>query len=408
MKKIIIALCFLLLSLPLALFAQHKVVTGMVKDVAGGLPGVTIKEKGYTANGQAADANGKFKITLLGTSNTLIFQMIGFDTREVKITGDKPVEVILQPASHSIDEVVVVGLGKKPRVTNTGAVSSISGGEIRYIPTANVQNTLAGRLPGFFSQQRSGQPGKDASDFFIRGVSSLNSGGNQPLIIVDDIEYTYAQLSQINVNEIENISILKDASTTAIYGVKGANGVLIVTTRRGTLGAPKVNLRVETGYQTPVRKPQFLGSYQTALLNNEAISNDGSGAILQPFTPADLEYFRTGDDPYGHPDVNWFEAIFKNNSLQQNANLDISGGTTRVKYFISGGALNQEGGLKNFSNPQSQVNSNYFFHRFNFRSNLDVQTTKTLNLRLDVTGRFSELNQPYASNVTGEIYDFRL
>src|SRR6202012_2113975 len=151
----------------------------------------------------------------------------------------------------------------------------INAADVREVPTANVQNTLAGRLPGFFSQQTSGQPGKDASDFFIRGVSSLNANGNQPLIIVDDIQYTYDQLQQINVNEIESITILKDASTTAIYGIKGANGVLVVTTRRGVAGKPKFDVRIEGGGQAPVRTPKFLDAYESAMLVNEGEKNDG-------------------------------------------------------------------------------------------------------------------------------------
>ncbi|RZM00286.1 MAG: hypothetical protein EOO88_58840, partial [Pedobacter sp.] len=176
------------------------------------------------------------------------------------------------------------------------------------VPTSSVQNTLQGRLPGFFAQQRSGQPGRDASDFYIRGISSLNPDGNRPLIIVDDIEFTYEQLSQINVNEIENISILKDAATTAVYGIKGANGVLVVQTRRGAVGPPKVNLRVETGIQNPSRTPKFANAYETAVLRNEALSNDG---LPPDLTPTDLTLFQNGSDPYGHPDINWYEKIFK-------------------------------------------------------------------------------------------------
>src|SRR5690606_12263044 len=150
---------------------------------------------------------------------------------------------------------------------------------------------LAGRVPGFFCQQRSGQPGRDASDFFIRGVSSLNADGNKPLIIVDDIEYNNSQVAQKIVNEIESISILKDASTTAIYGIKGANGVLIVKARRGQLGDPKISVRAEGGMQTAVKRPTFLNAYQTAILRNEALSNDG---LPPQFSNSDIELFRTG------------------------------------------------------------------------------------------------------------------
>ena len=191
---------------------------------------------------------------------------------------------------------MVVAYGKAKRITMTGAVSGIQAREIRNVPTSSLQNALTGKLPGFFSQQQSGQPGKDASDFFIRGVSSLNNDGNKPLIIVDDVQYTYEQLSQINVNEIESISILKDASTTAIYGIKGANGVLVVKTRRGEQGKPQINVRLEGGMQIPVRTPKFLDSYNTAILVNEAYENDGMPRL---FSKADVMAFRDHTDPYG-------------------------------------------------------------------------------------------------------------
>ncbi|RYY25959.1 MAG: TonB-dependent receptor, partial [Sphingobacteriaceae bacterium] len=367
-------------------------------------PGASVIEKGQTTNGVVTDANGKFTLTLRGQSNTVVVRFVGYTVQEVRITSSKAVDITLQTASNGLDEVSVVAYGTKKRITNTGSVSSINAAEIRTVPTANVQNTLAGRLPGFFSQQSSGQPGRDASDFFIRGVSSLNPAGNQPLIIVDDIQYSYDQLQQINVNEIENISILKDASSTAIYGIKGANGVLVVTTRRGKSGSPQVNLRVENGLQAPTKTPRFLDSYNAAQLVNEAQRNDG---LQQSFTQQDLNLFQNGTDPYGHPYVNWYEKIFKKYSYQANTNLDISGGTQGLKYFISGGALKQTGLIRDFADPQSLVNTNYYFNRYNFRSNLDLTATKNLTLRLDVSTRFSDLNQPYNQNAVGEVYNFR-
>src|SRR5690606_22540987 len=262
-------------------------------------------------------------------------------------------------------EVVVIGFGTTKKLTNTGAVSSIKGAEIRNVPTPSVQNALTGRLPGFVSVQRSGQPGRDASDFYIRGVSSLNSDGNQPLIIVDDIEYTYEQLSQINVNEIESISILKDASTTAVFGIKGANGVLVVKTRRGESGTPRINFRAESGMQSPVTRLNFLNAYESALLWNEAIANTDGDNTNQPFSDASLERFLLGDDPYGHPDINWYERIFKPVSFQYNTNVDISGGSESIRYFISGGAFSQDGNLYTFSNEGDQINNNYYYRRYN-------------------------------------------
>ncbi len=400
MKRLsIILLC---LCATIFAFGQDITVTGKVTDNETGdeLIGVTVKVKGAN-NAVVTDIDGKFSINARN-GQTLTFSYVGYKDAEHKITGTT-MNVVMQAEQSDLNEVVVVGYGNAKRITLTGAVSAINGKELQKVPVSSVQNALSGKLPGFFSQQRSGQPGKDASDFFIRGVSSLNSDGNKPLIIVDDVEYTYEQLSQINVNEIESISILKDASTTAIYGIKGANGVLVVKTRRGVDGKPRINLRVESGMQMPVRTPKFLNSFETATLVNEAYANDG----LQPqFTQTDLDHFMTGDSPYTHPDVNWYDEIFKSTAQQSNANVDISGGSDRLKYFVSVGYFTQNGLVKDFGAANNDVNSNYMYRRFNYRSNLDFQVTKNLSMRLDVTSRFMNINEPYGINATGEIYNF--
>ncbi len=396
-------LLLLLSAMSLPSLAQQKIISGTVKDLNGVLPGASVSEKGVPTNGVIVDPDGRFKLTLKGRSNVVIVKLIGFTNQEIDVAGTPVIDVVLQPSTQGLDEVVVVGFTQTRRITNTGAVSGITGSEIRNVPTANVQNTLMGKLPGFVSQQRSGQPGRDASDFFIRGVSSLNSEGNKPLIIVDDIEYSYDQLQQINVNEIESISILKDASTTAIYGIKGANGVLVVATRRGKSGRPQVNVRAESGLQAPVKAPKLLDAYNTATLVNEAYKNDG---LTPLFTADDLELFRNGKDPYGHPNINWYETVFKKYAQQANTNIDISGGTEAVKYFISGGFLTQNGLVKDFSDPRNEVNTNYFFRRYNFRSNLDMRANKTLTLRLDLTARFGDINEPHEANVVSEVYNF--
>ena len=406
MKKILTSLLVLVFLLPALVWgqAQQRVVTGIVKDANGPLAGATVTEKGQPANAAAADERGRFRIVLRGGSNTLIVSYLNYQKQEVAVRKEvKEVEVVMQQSAAGMDEAIVVGFGKKKRITNTGAVSMINADEIRDIPTSSVQNALSGKMPGFITVQRSGQPGRDASDFFIRGVSSLNPDGNKPLIVVDDIEYTYEQLSQINVNEIQSITILKDASTTAIYGIKGANGVLVVTTRRGAAGKPHFNVRGELGGQSPVRTPKFLDSYHTAVLVNEAYANDG---INPRFSQTDLDLFKSGKDPYGHPNVNWYKAIMNPYSLQANANLDISGGSQAVKYFISGGAFTQDGTIRNFSTNSDGVNSNYFYRRYNVRTNLDIQATRNLSLRLDGTARFGDINQPFATNAIGEIYNF--
>jgi len=406
MRKLILFFLVIFSMLPALLYAQHKVVSGVVRDDGGVLPGASVVEKGMPGNGVTTNRDGHFTLTLKGNSNIIVVQFIGYARQEVNVAGKtNNIDITLKSNSQDLNEVIVVGFGKTKRVTNTGSVSTISAQDIRTVPTANVQNSLSGKLPGFFSQQSSGQPGKDASDFFIRGVSSLNPAGNQPLIIVDDIKYSYDQLQQINVNEIETITILKDASTTAIYGIKGANGVLVVTTRRGKAGKPQVNFRNEAGLQGPTITPKFLNSYQSAVLINQAEANDGN----EPkFTQNDLTLFQNHTDPYGHPDVNWYNAIFNKVSYQVNSNLDISGGTDQLKYFISGGVLQQNGLVKHFTDPVANINNNYEFNRYDFRSNLDLKANKTLELRLDVTTRFSSTNSPNesASSTLSDVYNF--
>lgn len=383
-------------------FGQSFTVKGRVSSTDGELlPGVNVKVKNATV-GTITDFDGNYQLKV-SKGNILEFTYVGFKKYEVKIDDQHELNIELVPDQTNLDEVVVVAYGKAKRITLTGAVSGIQAREIRNVPTSSLQNALTGKLPGFFSQQQSGQPGKDASDFFIRGVSSLNNDGNKPLIIVDDVQYTYEQLSQINVNEIESISILKDASTTAIYGIKGANGVLVVKTRRGQEGKPKINVRLEGGVQMPVRTPNFLNSYETVQLVNEAYKNDG----MQPlFNEDDLIAFRDHTDPYGHPDVNWYEEIFKKVAFQENVNVDISGGSKKLRYFVSAGYFTQDGMVKDFGNEDSGVNSNYFYRRFNYRTNIDFDVTDNLNMRLDVSSRFMNINEPCNMNATGEIYDF--
>lgn len=403
MKRLLLIL--VCISLFISAFGQSFVLKGIVSSADGELlPGVNVKIQGTTV-GTITDIDGNFQLNV-NKGAVLEFSYIGFKKQSIKVNSQQMLNVELAPDQTNLDEVVVVGYGKAKRITLTGAVSGIQAREIRNVPTSSVQNALTGKLPGFFSQQQSGQPGKDASDFFIRGVSSLNNDGNKPLIMVDDMQYTYEQLSQINVNEIESISILKDASTTAIYGIKGANGVLVVKTRRGEQGKPKINVRLETGMQTPVRTPKFLNAYESLQLVKEAHTNDGTLSDF-PYTEDDMIAFRDHTDPYGHPDVNWYDEIFKKMAFQENINVDVSGGSKKLRYFVSAGYFTQNGLVKDFGgNSGDGVNPNYSYRRFNYRTNLDFDVTDNFNMRLDVSSRFMDINEPYNMNVTGELYDF--
>lgn len=401
-----IKLCILIgvLLLHTSLWAQSFTVRGrVVNDKNEAISGAVITDPANEKNAVVSDEQGNFTITLkAGGPGKLLVTNVGYLSQNITAVAGKPITIHLAADVKGLEDVVVVGYGRQKRITSTGAVSSVKGEEIKSVPTSSIQNTLAGRLPGFFSQQRSGQPGSDAADFFIRGVNSINSD-NKPLIIVDDIEYDYTQLSQLNVNEIESVSILKDAATTSIYGLKGANGVLVVTTARGRLGKPRINLIAESGVNKVIRMPTFLDAYSTALLRNEATINDAYGQSqtpVLPFTPDDLQKFKDGSDPYGHPNVNWSDVLFKKSSAQSRYNVDVSGGNSLVKYFTSLGYFSQNGILKDVKPIGDYVNTNYFYKRFNYRSNLDITPTKTLKIRFDVNGRFETVNNP-AGTVEG-------
>jgi TonB-linked SusC/RagA family outer membrane protein len=398
MKKYLFCLvltCFLGKSV---VCAQGRQVTGVVRDKDGGLPSVSIFEKGMPTNGTSTDLQGRFKLALKGNTNVIIVSLMGYTTREIGVGNQTNLVVELVAEENVLNDVVVVGYGTQKKATLTGAISTVKGTDIQRIPTASLQNALTGKMPGFTSQQRTGIPGQDGAAFFIRGQSSF-MGNNQPLILVDDIEYSYNQFSRLDANEIENISILKDASSTAIFGIKGANGVVLVTTRRGKIGKPKITVKSEFSLSQPTIFPRFLDSYETAVLYNQAQINDNS-FLPNPvpdfkprFTPEDLRLFQTGEDPWGHPNVDWRNVLFNKFAKQSRSNVDISGGTDKVKYFVSAGFLQQGGMLKDFGS-ENGLNTDYYYKRYNYRSNLDIKATNTLDVRLDLYGNVGERNEP--------------
>jgi TonB-linked SusC/RagA family outer membrane protein len=400
MRKIIL-ITMLLFTVSFAM--AQRTVSGRVTGSNGEpLAAATIQEYKNEKNAAVADKDGKFSITVKGNKTQLVISSVGYKAKTITVPAQGDVEIELESDNADMDEVVVVGFAKQKKITNVGSVSTVSGKELRQSPAASIQNSLAGRLPGLFQQQGSGQPGRDAANIFIRGVSSY-TGSNTPLIIIDDVEASTSQLTQMDPNEVENISILKDASSTAIYGVKGANGVIIVTTRRGKTGSARITFRTEAGLQMPTVKRKPLGAYDALTLLKEQLINSGSPnpEIDFPnlYSTEALEHFRTGDMPLQYPNVNWYDEVMRKSTLQQRNNLDISGGTNNVRYFISLGYIFQNGILKEVPKDED-FNSNYYLKRYNIRSNLDVDVYKGLALKIDLSARFSDVNQPNLPDVT--------
>lgn len=386
---------------------QKYSIKGIVVNMAGTpMANVSVKENGATSATRTNGA-GEFALEVSSRNATVSFSFVGYTSRDL-LASLASGQIVLQEEVQDMDEVVVVGYGKQKRAEVTSSISTVDRKTIQQTPGASLQNLLTGKVTGLFTQQRSGRPGGDAAEINIRGVATFN-GGTSPLILVDDIEYNAGQFSMIDVNEIESVSILKDAEATAIYGVKGANGVILVTTRRGAEGKPAINLRTQYGIQIPVKTMETLNSFDAATLYNEALVNDGLNPV---YTAEEMEKFRTGSDPYSYPDVDWYNTVYRKYASNKETNLDISGGSKRVKYFVSMGYLNQDGLLRDIEykgkEPEpntSDVNNNYYFNRYKFRSNLDFKANDNLSIKLDMTGTYAETNQPNP-NVGFQLFQF--
>ncbi|HVW60507.1 MAG TPA: TonB-dependent receptor [Puia sp.] len=300
----------------------------------------------------------------------------------------------------SLEGVVVLGFGQtQKKIAQTGAVVSIGTKEIKQSPVSNIANALTGRLPGLVSIQRSGEPGADDPQLYIRGISTTNS--TAPLITIDGVQKESSAISMLDPNEVESVTILKDASATALYGVKGANGVIIIKTRRGKEGKPAASASLQTSVQKATSLPQYLDSYHFAVLANEAYKNDNPNGTLPPYTDADIEAYRTGSDPYGHPNVDWLNAMLQPARMTR-ADFNISGGSPMVKYFANIGYTDQQGLYKAEKNPQYDPSLNY--KRYNFRSNIDIDFDKDFSLGLSL---FGSIENKRASNTsTTDLFDY--
>lgn len=375
-----------------------KTIIGKVTDSEGKeLSGVSVTVKS-TGKGTSTDAKGEFTIDA-NQGDTLEFSIIGYKSLSVTVGSSIAMAVKLELDVTGLADVVVVGYGKQKKVSVVGSIATVQTKELKQSPSANLSNALVGRLPGLIAQQGSGEPGFDESTLYIRGVNSF-SGSNSPLILVDGIQRSF---SNLDANEVESVSILKDASATAVYGVAGANGVILVTTKRGKEGAAQVSFSAETSVQTPTRLPKFLDSYNYATLLNEAYQNEGQSPNYI-FSQDDIQKYQDGSDPYGHPNTDFLAQLLRKYSGKTTYNLNISGGNKVTKYFINAGYLDQGGVYKDFDNDDYDANARY--KRYNFRSNIDVNLTKDMTVELDLAGRIEHRHFPGTSAATifGSIY----
>lgn len=377
---------------PGMLFAQNGIkVTGKVIDNTNfEVIGANVLVKG-TTNGAITNQNGEYSIIVPNEKAVLVFSFIGYQSKEVTVGKNRIVNVTLQDDSQSLDEVVVIAYGTQSKATLTGALSTIDTKELIKAPVASITNVLAGAMPGVSTVQTTGQPGKDAAAIYIRGSGSLSGAASSPLVLVDGVERDF---SQIDANEIENLSILKDASATAVFGVRGANGVVLVTTRRGKSGKPTVNVSTITGVQQPMSYVKRAGSYEYARYWNQKQQNDRVTDRSTYFTREAIEAYRTGSDPLMYPNTDWGDYMYSNFFLQSKNNINISGGNDAVKYFVSLGYMYQNGILKQFD--AMPYDNNFRYNRYNYRANLDFKLSQTTTMKLSVGGNVDQTQEPRA------------
>ncbi|WP_159020652.1 SusC/RagA family TonB-linked outer membrane protein [Algibacter sp. L3A6] len=370
-----------------SIYAQSLTdVQGVILDAKSNLPlpGATVMVKG-TSRGTVTDFDGNYSIK--ATSNDVLqISFIGYKSVEEEVNGRIKIDFKLEEDSEQLSEIVIVGFGEQKKATVTGAISSISTKELKQSPAANLAVTLAGRLPGLTSIQTSGEPGRDLTQLFIRGQGTINA--RSPIILVDGVE---RELTYMDPNEVESVTILKDASSTAIFGVRGANGVILVTTKRGTSEVPEVNVSMESGVQTFTRLPQPVNAYEFATLRNLAQNNDGLG---NAYSAEALEAYKSHSDPEKYPDTDWAGLLVEDFAPQQRINLNVSGASKAVKYYINAGYLNQGGSFK--TEKDLNYDPSFKLDRYNFRSNIDMQINNNLKAFLNLAGYVEKQNAPFS------------
>lgn len=393
---LLLCMCF-----SLSTYAQSQVKGVVVDDSGLEVIGASVKVKG-TSIGAITDVNGKFHLQVSNLQKAILqVSYIGFESQDVPLKGKDFVKIVLHETANELQEVTVVAYGTQKKETLTGAISSVKNDALLRSPNASVANTLAGQITGLSSVQTSGQPGKEDPRIFIRGVGSLSEGASTPLILVDGVERSFFQMDP---NEIESVTVLKDASATAVFGVRGANGVILVTTKRGKEGKTQITLNSSVGIQMPTRMLDMADSYTYARLRNEIITNDDpkakeSDLVFDKYT---IERFKLGDEPLLYPNINWRKYLLRNHSLQTQHNVNVSGGTKKLKYFVSLGFLYQDGLLKQFKGVG--YNNNYQYKRYNYRANLDFSATRTTTLKLGIGGIVGDRHEPLINDNVNSIW----
>lgn len=373
-----------------------KVYRGNITSSVDGEPltGAAISVTG-TKIGTTADIDGNWELNIPSDAKTVSVIFVGMQPLEILVKNLNPNwnELKMDEVKNSLNEVVVTGMGTRKKITVTGAVTNVDVSDMKHLSTSNLSNALAGNVAGVMAMQTSGQPGKNKSEFWIRGISTFGAS-KSAYILVDGFERE--NIDDLNIEDIETFTVLKDASATAIYGSKGANGVVLITTKHGKDGKINVNVKVESAYNSRTKTPEFVDGVTYANLLNEANITRAKGTY---FTPTEIELFKNGLDPDLYPNVNWKDLILKDGAMSYRANVNISGGGSRARYYASMSYVTDEGMYKTDSAIKDKYDTNANYNRWNYRVNLDITATPTTIIRIGTSGDLSTRNAPGQGDV---------
>ena len=369
---------------------QQRTISGQVTDENYlPIPGASVVVKG-TQNGAMTDLDGKFTLKINEGDKTLVVSFVGYESTEILIVAKSVFEVNLKPSLIGLKEVVVVGFGTQKKASMVSSITTISAKELKG-PTSNLTNMLAGRISGMVAYQRSGEPGADNSDFFIRGLGSFGSGASNPLILIDGIESSSTDMARLQPDDIDTFSVLKDAAAAAVYGARGANGVVLITTKMGKDGITKFNFRSETKMSSNSRNFNFADNITYMKLANEA-RRTRNHLLGDLYNQNKIDRTAAGDDPYLYPSNDWIDELVKDYTVNQGYNMSVSGGGQKARYYVAGtynvdnGVLKVDG-LNNF-------NSNIKLRNYSLRSNIDMTLTPTTKAIIRFYGQFDDYNGP--------------
>ena len=372
-----------------AALKNEIIVRGTVRTDSALLPGATVASKSDPGHGTVTDENGKYLIKA-PANGTLIITSVGYKEEEIDIKGESVVNVLLKSSNNSLEEVAVVAYGTQKKTTMVGAVTTINPKELKG-PTSNLTTMLAGRLSGVISYQRSGEPGKDNAGFFIRGITTFGTGKVDPLILIDGIESSSTDLARLQPDDISGFSILKDATASSLYGARGANGVVLVTTKSGADGKTKFNIRAENSLSSNTSNFKFADNITYMTLANEAVLTRNALEKI-PYSQSKIDHTAAGDDPYLYPNNNWIKQLIKDYTNNQRFDMNVTGGGKIAQYYIAGTYNIDNGVLK--VDKINNFNSNIKLRSYSIRSNVNINLTPTTLAIVRTYGQFDDYIGP--------------